>query len=286
VRGKPRVRVHAARIAILAGAAAAVAAVASTGVDSRGGAQHVEHLRYRATWNTVPVANAELLIQPQPGSGRATSVLLRGRAETNEALDLLWQMRDSFEATVGLAPIAPGRFVLRQNENDHRRETTIVASPSRLVGTVERRHRRTRRADVARAARLYDPASLAYLIRTLPPELEQRASYAVLVGTKIYDLTIAPGGADNVDAAARVWPARRFHLALHLQPKDVESTGGVVIDSTGARRDDQPQRELEVEEADLWISTGPERLPLRLSSSTFWGWVTVELVGRGAPPSA
>jgi hypothetical protein len=35
----------------------------------------------------------------------------------------------------------------------------------------------------------------------------------------------------------------------------------------------------------LWISTGPERLPLRMTSRTFWGWVTVELVARGGQSS-
>ena len=221
--------------------------------------QRPERLRYRVTWNAVPVADAELLIQPEAGGGRAGRVTLRGRAETNEALDLLWRMRDTFEATVSLGPIAPGRFVLHQNENDRRRDTTIVASPPRLLGTVERRHHPARHAEVALAPRLYDPASLAYLIRSLPPELEQRASYAVFAGTKIYELTIAPSGTEQVEVAGRTWPARSFHLGLELEPKD------------------------EVQEADLWISSGPERLPLRMSSRTVWGLVTVDLVARGGP---
>src|SRR5882724_10983938 len=72
-----------------------------------------ERLRYRATWNGVPVARAELLIAPT----RDKTVDLKGRAETNEALDLLWRMRDSFEATVATAPPRPDRFLLHQHEN-------------------------------------------------------------------------------------------------------------------------------------------------------------------------
>lgn len=265
----------------------------------------LERLRYRATWNAVPVANAELIVQPQTAGGRAGSVSLRGRAETNEVLDLLWRMRDSFEATVGLGPVTPGRFVLRQNENDRRRDTTIVARPPHLIGTVERRHHRPRLAQVTLAPRLHDPASVAYLIRTLPPELEQHPSYAVLAGTKIYDLTIAPSGSEAVEAAGRTWPARRFHLALKLEPIDVESRDagrvktvaatlpaedGTAATDAAAADDDgtsaQPWRELKVQEADLWISSGPERLPLRLRARTYWGWVAVELVGRGAAPAA
>ena len=258
-------------------------------------AQRPERLRYRATWNAIPVANAELLVQPQPGSGRAASVLLRGRADTNEVLDLLWRMRDSVEATVAASPVMPRRFTLHQNENDRRRDTTTVADGSRLVSTVERPPRRTRRADVPLAPRLHDPASVAYLIRTLPPELDERPSYHVLAGTKIYELAVTPAGSERIDVADRVWPARRFHLTLQLEPRDVESSdvessvpevghGGPAVHDDD--RDRTRWRELNVQEADLWISTGPERLPLRLTSRTFWGWVTVELVARGGQSSA
>lgn len=279
------------------------------------GRQRPERLRYRATWNAIPVANAELLVQPQPARGRAVSVLLRGRADTNEVLDLLWTMRDSFEATVGASPVTPRRFVLHQNENGRRRDTTIVADGSRLGATVERPPRRTRRADVPLAPRLHDPASVAYLIRTLPPELDERPLYHVLAGTKIYELAVAPAGSERVEVADRVWPARRFHLTLQLEPRDVESRDGEpravephAVESRGvesrdgesripevgnvgpAVRDDDSDRtrwrELKVQEADLWISTGAERLPLRMTARTFWGWVTVELVARGGQPSA
>ena len=254
-------------------------------------AQRPERLRYHATWNAIPVANAELLVQPQPGRA---SIVLRGRAETNEVLDLLWTMRDSFEATVGDSPVTPRRFVLHQNENGRRRDTTIVTDGSRLVATLERPHRPTRRAEVPRAPRLHDPASVAYLIRTLPTELDQRPTYQVLAGTKIYELTVAPAGAERVDVADRTWRARRFHLTLQLEPRDVETTSAQRDDpkernDRNERDDDRDRtqwRELKVQEADLWISTGPERLPLRMTARTFWGWVTVELVGRGGQPSA
>ena len=257
------------------------------------GAQRSERLRYRATWNALPVANAELLVQPQPAAGRAGSVVLRGRAETNEVLDLLWRMRDSFEATVGESPVAPRRFMLRQNENDRHRDTTAVASAGRLTSTVERPHRRTRRAELPLTAHLHDPASVSYLIRTLPPELDQRPSYQVLAGTKIYELTVTPSGTEQIDVANRTWRARHFHLALQLEPRDVETKTPLDNAQTDAQtkerndddRDRARWRDLKVQEAELWISTGPERLPLRLTSRTFWGWVTVELVARGGQPS-
>jgi len=201
------------------------------------------------------------------------TVVLRARAETNEALDLLWQMRDSVEATVRLNPIRPQRFALHQNENDRRRETTILAGPTRLVATVERQHRQPRRADVALTPTLHDPASVAYLIRNLPADLARATSYQVLAGTKIYTITVAPAGTERIDAAERTWPARHLHLTLQLTPTDAEPTPAA---GAAGSRESQAQ----VQDADLWLSSGAERLPLRMRAETFWGWVTVELVER------
>jgi len=218
------------------------------------------------------------------------TVTLRARAETNEALDLLWQMRDSVDATVRLDPVRPSRFALHQNENDRHYDTTIVTDGGRMTGTVERRRHKSRSADVAATPTLHDPASLAYLIRMLPPDMAKPASYQVLAGTKIYGITIAPTGTERIVAADHHWQARRYHLSLKLEPTDVEAGGTPV---PAAMRDDAPAREErqadaakepKVQEADLWVSAGPERLPLMMRAETFWGWVAVELESRSAVP--
>lgn len=232
---------------------------------SGAGTPRNERLRYHATWNGLPVADAELLVQPL-----RDTVVLRARAETNEALDLLWKMRDSVEATVRLDPVRPQRFVLHQNENDRRRETTIVASPTRLVATVERRNRQPRRADVALTPSLHDPASVAYLIRSLPADLKGRTSYQVLAGTKIYAITVAPAGTERIEVADRTWRARRLHLTLKLTPIDAEATPAP---GTAGTREPQAQ----VQDADLWLSAGAERLPLRMRAETIWGLAAIEL---------
>ncbi len=226
-----------------------------------------EQLRYQALWNGVPVARAELSITPS-SRRNGGAVDLAGRAETNEALDLLWRMRDGFEATVATSPPAPSRFLLRQHENERRRETSITADPARrvLVGSKKKHGRAARVSTVPLARDVHDPASLAYLIRTRGPELHARETYRVFTGTKTNEVTVTPAGDETIVVIGRSWRTRKLHLALRL---DDSKTGGM------------PPR---IQEADLWISSGPERLPLRLQGSTDWGWVVIELVGRGAAP--
>lgn len=255
-------------MAVLVGlVAAAGAATATMGAPAATGKG--EHLRYRASWNGVPVANADLLIVPAPGAGRK-AVELRGRAETNDVLDLLWRMRDSFEATVATDPPAPERFVLRQHENSSRRVTEVArdATRTRLIGEKRRSGRAPRTATVGLHRRLHDPASLAYLISGLPEDLKSPQSYEVFTGTKTYELTVTPGGTETTEQLGRSWRALKLHLALRLVAKGEKLGAGPPL---------QPR----VQEADLWISSGPVRLPLRMQAPTFWGWVTVELIGRG-----
>ena len=246
-----------------------------------------EHFFYLATWNGLPVANAELLVQPGAG-GRPDGVVLRGRAETNQMLDLLWRMRDSVDATVLTDPIAPRSFVLRQNENGRRRETTVTAKPPRLLGQVQRRHRKTRQGEVDLHPDLHDPASIAYLIRTTAGTLDGPRTYEVLTGTKIYTLHVQPAATETLTVAGRTWQARRLHLSLDLGYRDVQIAPEQAADDAARvpERDRERWRALKIQDADLWISTGPERLPLRMRGRTFWGWVTVELSGRDGPPTA
>ena len=284
-------------ILIAAGRLAAASApdpAPGTRVATRGDSA-AEHLRYVATWNGLPVARAELEIIPDaarrrdgqvtvvpeeapagaPGGAPAVPVMLRGKAETNEVLDLLWKMRDSFEATIATGPPRPGHFVLRQRENSRRRETTIVHDPRRgkLVGERRKRGKLRRSTAIPLHRRLHDPASLAYLIRSLPPELDAPQAYEVFEGTKIYRLAVTPAGVSEITALGRDWQARKLELALSLVPTDED-------DGDTARRREPTSAADKVQRAEVWISTGPERLPLRMQARTFWGWVGIHLIGR------
>lgn len=231
----------------------------------------VQRLVYSATWNAIPVARGELTIEP--GSSDVDGVRLEGRAETMPVLDLLWRMRDGFEATVDTAPPSPRHYVLRQHENRRRRETTVMREDGdrRLLGKKQRPGKRTVSAATNLHAGLHDPASIAYLLRSLPPELASPQTFDVFTGTKTFRLTVRSLGDETISALGRQWNAR--HLSLSVPLTSLEDAAP----AAGA-----PSRG-DIQTGDLWISTDAEHLPLRLSGRTYWGWVTIQLVGRRAP---
>ena len=253
---------------VLSAGAVPRAAIAPDGVAAPAG----QRLLYSATWNAFPVARGELTIEPAPGGGDA--VRLAGRAETMPILDLLWRMRDGFEATVDTAPPAPRRFVLRQHENSRLRETSVVRADDapRLLGKKERPGKATVDATADLRAGVHDPARVSYLLRSLPPELATPQTFDVFTGTKTFRLTVRPLGDETISALGRSWRAR--HLALSLPLAAVEDAAA----GTGTSSD--------VQNGDLWVSTDDQHLPLRLSGRTYWGWVTIQLVGRRAATAA
>jgi hypothetical protein len=261
-----RSQLTAAAIALVV-SSSAVPTTALTPADA--GAPATQRLAYSATWNAIPVARGELTIEPEASDTDA--VRLAGRAETMPILDLLWRMRDGFEATVDTAPLAPRRYVLRQHENARRRETTVVREHGdrRLLGKKQRPGKRPVNATTSLYDRLHDPASVAYLLRSLPPELASPQTFDVFTGTKTFRLTVTPVGDETLSALGRQWRARHLTLSLAL----------TALEDAAAATPEPPK----VQNGDLWVSTDAEHLPLRLSGRTYWGWVTIQLVSRRAP---
>jgi hypothetical protein len=228
--------------------------------------------RYGASWNGIPVASAQLLIAPDAGTLQP-AVRLHGSARTSAFLDLFWRMRDRFDAVVPIDPPAPGTFYLAQDENSRRRETFIArdTDSDRLVGRMERPGKKTRHGAAELRRGLHDPASVAYLIRTLPADVRTPQTYDVFEGWKVYRLRVTPVGEDELDALGRTWRARKLHLGLTLVPRD----------DLPAKKRKPPK----VQRADLWISDDDDRVLLRMEAGTWWGRVTIALTGRGPADS-
>lgn len=226
-----------------------------------------ERFLFSARWNGIPVANAELVIAPDRDEPRR-AVHLRGKARTNAFLDLFWRMRNSFDAVVPVDPTTPGTFYLAQNENSRRRETWIERDDThaRLVGRLERPGKKTRHGEAELHGTLHDPASIAYLVKHLPTDVDAPQTYEVFEGRKVYRMEVAPDGEEDIHVMGRPWRARKLHLGLTLVPRTERQR----------RKNQQPK----VQHADLWISADDERVLLRMVAGTWWGRVTIAITGR------
>ncbi len=75
-----------------------------------------ERAVYKASWNGVPVATAEVSTTSQMIGGKKFYTV-RVEAKTSAILDLFWKMRDTITSTIEAKALAPTRFTFSQREN-------------------------------------------------------------------------------------------------------------------------------------------------------------------------
>jgi hypothetical protein len=113
------------------------------------------------------------------------------------------------------------------------------------------------------AVNTHDLLSALYHLRALDPS--RAAEFTVYENRRLYRISARPAVEESVAVPAGTFPA--WHRVLHVDP-----AGEQLIDPR----------------VHVWISRGPEHLPLRLTASTFLGEMALELVTAtsSSPPGA
>jgi Protein of unknown function (DUF3108) len=100
-----------------------------------------------------------------------------------------------------------------------------------------------------------DLAALICGLRSLGSEATER--FQVYENRRLYQVTIQSGEVERVEVPGGTFEARRYQL--EIDPRGERLTDSTIV---------------------IWISTGPERIPLRITASTALGELSLELTGR------
>jgi len=207
-------------------------------------------------------------------SDTGRELVIRGHAYTEGVAALLWRMKDRVESAVDAKTLLVKRYVLEQRENQYHCKTVITFAPDgRSADTVKTRYdkpaddpKRTSQGTWPCYARL-DAASLAYYLRAFSGAPGQDELTAVFFdGRHSFRIHVIPLAQERIRVKAGEFDAYRCEVRF----SDID-------------REPKPGQESKVQRAVVWVSAGPERLPLKLESETFVGKVFGELAGRWAP---
>jgi hypothetical protein len=214
---------------------------------------------YRASWNGVPVATAEIETIPIIFDGKK-SYRVRIDAKTSRGLDLIWRMRDTITSTFDAKSLAPSRFVFSQREN------------SRVIDTEAKFNQKANKWAVNRwqegkKPRVYDfdshntldPITAVYLARSIDLNVGEKLFFNVFGGR------------------------HQYLLELNVEKKEpVELESGAVIQAfklvpklTNLTKEGYAAR---LNEAAIWVSADERRIPVKFWSRIFAGNVYMELV--------
>lgn len=218
-----------------------------------------EKASYKASWNGIPVATADIQTTPVTLDGKK-SYRVRIEARTSKGLDLIWRMRDTITSVFDAKSLMPSRYVFSQRENSRVIDTEAKFDQANNKWTVNRwqEGKKPTVYDFESNSTL-DPITAVYLARSVELKLGEKLFFNVFGGRY------------------------QYLLELNVEKKEpVELESGAVIEAfkvvpkiTNLTKKGYASR---MNEAAIWISADERRMPVKLWSKIFVGNVYLELV--------
>lgn len=212
---------------------------------------------YQASWLGIPVASAEIEMQPVLLDGKK-SYQVTVQAQSWRYLDLIFKMRDTVESTFDAETLHPRRFFFRQRENRKMIDTTAVIDSATNKWVVHRQEGKKRKDFEFVSPYTLDPISAVYLARTLDFKVGDRLRLEVFGGKSRYLVTL------HVVMRERISVKKGEFDTYKVVPQVVD-----LSKSGYAKR---------VRQAAVWITADEKRSPVKLMSQVFIGSVSIELV--------
>lgn len=213
---------------------------------------------YKATWNGISVATAEIFTTSQMIDGKKFYTV-RVEAKSSPALDFIWKMRDTITSTIEAKGLAPTRFTFSQRENRKMIDTEARFDRNAKKWLVHRDERRkVKKYEFDQPPNIVDPITAIYLARSQDLRVGDHLYFNVFGGKHRYLLDLEVERRETIQIAAGNVEA--FKIVPRI--KNLTKQGY-------AER---------LNEASVWISADERRVPVMLTSKIFVGNVYMEKI--------
>jgi hypothetical protein len=217
---------------------------------------------YKASWNGIPVATAEIVTTPQMIDGKKF-YNIRVEAKTSKVLDMMWKMRDTITSTVEAKGLLPSRFTFTQRENRKIIDTEARFDRSARKWFVHRDERRkVKDYEFDQPPNTVDPINAIYLARSQDLKVGDHLFFNIFGGKNRYLLDLEVERRETIQIASGSVDA--FKIVPRI--KNLAKQGY-------AKR---------LNEASVWISADERRIPVMLSSKISFGNIYIEKVEENA----
>src|SRR6267142_1246141 len=217
-----------------------------------------ERAVYKASWNGIPVATAEISTTSQMIDGKKF-YSVRVEAKTSPALDLFWKMRDTITSTIEAKPLAPTRFTFSQRENQKVIDTEAKFDGNAKKWSVHRDERsQVKKYEFDQPPNTIDPITAVYLARSQDFKVGDHLYFNIFGGKYRYLLDL------EVERREKVHIASGSIDAFKIVPR-----------IKNLMKDGYAER---LNEGSVWISADDRRIPVMLSSRIFVGSIYIERI--------
>jgi len=234
-----------------------------------------ERVHYKASWNGIPVASAEILTRPLWLDGEKF-YQVRIQAKTWKVLDLIWKMRDSVEAVFDARTFLPVRYNFSQKENKRRAETEASFDRQARKWTVRRRRGEDIKEFEFVSPDTFDPVSAGYLLRSVNFKIGDQLALNLFGGHNRYRVILRVAARETIDMDSGAVDAFRIEARLIKQGR---LAAQIAVDGADDRRSADRQ-------GTVWIAADDSRALLRASSQVWVGSVYLELLRSEVQPKS
>ncbi len=215
-----------------------------------------EKLVYQASWIGIPAATARVELhknQKDPSMLKAEIWV-----ETNQAVDLLYRMRDYLSEQMREDSLAPQKMYIRQSENKRLNDFNVTFDHQTGLVTLVKSNRRGKLVRRFLSTNPWGPLSAAMMAMSLPLSPGDHYSIDVFTGTTryVFDFRVAPR--EKITTALGTFDAFRLVPGVLYQ-----SDGKLSQSATGTT---------------IWVSADARHLPLRAEAQAFIGKIRADLV--------
>jgi Protein of unknown function (DUF3108) len=217
-----------------------------------------ERAVYKASWNGIPVATAEVSTTSQMIGGKKFYTV-RVEAKTSTILDLFWKMRDTITSTIEAKALAPTRFTFSQRENQKVIDTEAKFDRNAKKWSVHRDERsQVKKYEFDQPPNTIDPITAVYLARSQDFKVGDHLYFNIFGGKYRYLLDLEVERRETIQIgtgrieAFKIVPRIKNHM-----------------------KEGYAER---MNEASVWISADARRIPVMLSSRIFVGNIYIERI--------
>jgi Protein of unknown function (DUF3108) len=225
-----------------------------------------ERAVYKASWNGIPVAIAEISTTSQIIDGKKF-YNVQVEAKTSPVLDLIWKMRDTITSTIEAKALAPTRFTFSQRENRKIIDTEARFDRATKKWFVHRDERRkVKKYEFDQPPNTIDPITAVYLARSQDLKVGDHLYFNIFGGRYRYLLDLEVERREKIQITSGSVDA--FKIVPRI--KNLMKQGY-------AER---------MNEASVWISADERRIPVMLNSKIFVGSIYIERIEDKIGPQA
>jgi uncharacterized protein DUF3108 len=218
-----------------------------------------ERLVYQASWIGIPAATARVELH----KNKKDPSLLQAEAwiQTNQAVDLLFRMRDYMTEQMQPESLVPNQMYIRQSENQRLNDFRVTFDRNEGLVTMVKSNRKGKQVKQFLSKNPWGPLSGAMMALSLPLTPGQHYSVDVFTGSSRYVFDFKVAGREKITTALGTFDALRLIPGVLY-----ESSGKLTQSATGTT---------------IWVTADGRHLPLRAEAQAFIGKVRADLIQVG-----